>query len=286
MAKEAPNEIKLRQVNNLTTIKQPIENNRKLNIQNNEIEMSSEESGENDVSSCGSNNAIHVKNGRKISSFADPEKRMLKNTFVIHPKKSTTMAKEAPNEIKLRQENNLMNAPIKQPIENNRKLNIQNNEIEMSSEESGEDDKSSCGSNNAMLLDKNGRKISSFADPEKKMLKHTFVIHPKKSTTMAKEAPNEANLSNLLLCRYPTPIGDYVTMGSEVEGAYFAMQIQQHRRGFARPLHYGDAAWCRKREVVYAGTGRADADEGRGAGGELGERAGRRRQRWRCGRRR
>ncbi|CAH2984324.1 unnamed protein product [Chilo suppressalis] len=97
-------------------------------------------------------------------------------------------------EIKLRQENNIMNATIKQPIENNRKLNIQNNEIEISSEESSEDDESSCDSNNAMLLDKNGRKISSFADPEKKMLKHTFVIHPKKSTTMAKEAPNEGTI--------------------------------------------------------------------------------------------
>ncbi len=41
-----------------------------------------------------------------------------------------------------------MNATIKQSIENDQKPNVQTTGIGMSSEESGEDDESSCSSNN------------------------------------------------------------------------------------------------------------------------------------------
>ncbi|CAC85453.2 hypothetical protein [Bracoviriform inaniti] len=94
-------------------------------------------------------------------------------------------------ESELRKENDLMNATIKQSIENDQKPNVQTTGIGMSSEESGEDDESSCSSNNAMPFVRNGRKILPFADPEKKMLKRTLVIYPKKSTTMPKGTTNE-----------------------------------------------------------------------------------------------
>ncbi|KAG8148372.1 uncharacterized protein, partial [Chelonus insularis] len=94
-------------------------------------------------------------------------------------------------EIGLQQKDDSTNFTKKQPIKDDQQANIQNNITEMLSEKSSEDDESPFSSKKAVPFVENGSKILTFTNPEKKILKHTFVIQPNQSTTMEKEATNE-----------------------------------------------------------------------------------------------